>query len=247
MAYELHYWPGIQGRGEFIRLALEEAGAAYVDVGRQRDGKHRGMTKVMALLEGAAMPAFALPVLVDGEQVVGQVAAILDHLGAKHGLTPPDAAGRTRALQLQLTLADLTTEGHDVHHPLGAGLYYEQQREAALQRAPGFQEERLPKFLAYFERVLERNPAGPRYLLGGQLTYPDLSLFQLVEWLRYAFPRAAREALRSTPRVRALHARVRRRPRIAAYLKSPRRLPFSEEDVFRHYPELDSPARQTRP
>ncbi|MFT8246256.1 glutathione S-transferase [Roseomonas sp. BN140053] len=235
MAYELFYWPGIQGRGEFVRLALEEADAPYCDVAREsRDA-------VSAILgDAATVPIpFAPPVLRDGDLVIGQTAAILLHLGARHGLAPATEVGRLWCHQVQLTLADLVDEVHDTHHPVASSLYYEDQRPEAARRAENFRSERLPKFLGWCERVLARNPAGDAHLVGDALTYADLSLFQVVEGLRYAFPLAAARELAAMPRVVALHAAVARRPRIARYLASERRLPFNQQGIFRHYPELD--------
>ena len=242
MRYELCYWPTIQGRGEFVRLALEEAGLNYIDVARGRGGEEA----MLKLLDGrriGPMP-FAPPFLKVGDMLIGQTANILLYLGTRHGLAPRAEAGRLWANQLQLTIADLVQEVHDTHHPIAGGLYYEDQRKEARRRAADFLKHRAPKFLGYFERVLERNhqrASGRREgrLIGARLTYPDLSLFQVVEGLRYAFPRAVRRLERSCPRVLALHQRVKARPRVAAYLASARRLPFSEEGIFRHYPELD--------
>lgn len=236
MAYELYYWPGIQGRGEFVRLALEEAGAAYVDVAREH-----GVRPMLALMSGGeiAHPSFAPPFLKDGEVLIGQTANILLYLGGRLGLAPADEIGRLWAHQIQLTVADLVAEAHDVHHPVGLGLYYQDQKAEAARRAEEFRAERIPKFLGWFERVLAHNPAGDAWLVGDALGYPDLSLFQVVEGLTYAFPEAAGRALEATPKVAAVHARVKARPRVAAYLASERRLAPNEDDVFRRYPELD--------
>lgn len=241
MPYTLYYWPTIQGRGEFVRLALEEAGAAYVDVARGPDSKGRGMRKMMALLESDAVlrPPFAPPFLEDGDVVVAQTAAILFYLGPRLGLVPADETSRLWAQQIQLTLTDLVAETHDTHHPISTGDYYENQKPEARRRAKGFREERIPKFLGWCERILERNPSGPKHLVGAALSYPDLSLFQVVAGLRYAFPKATGRALADLPEVTALHAAVMRRPNIAAYLESERRIPFNTEGIFRHYPELD--------
>jgi glutathione S-transferase len=240
MRYELYYWAEIQGRGEFVRLALEAAGAAYVDVARQGNG----MAAMARLLEGKAVerPPFAPPFLRAGKQLIGQTANILLFLGARHGLAPANEAGRLWAHQLQLTIADLVQEIHDTHHPIASGLYYEDQRKEARRRAADFLESRAPKFLGYFEEVLARNPAGKGWLIGGRLTYPDLSLFQVVAGLRYAFPRAMRRIEKKLPRTVAVHDKVAARPRIAAYLASERRIPFNEYDIWRRYPELDEKA-----
>jgi glutathione S-transferase len=236
MPYELYYWPGIQGRGEFIRLALEEAGADYVDVARES-----GTGALTDLWESDELqtPSFAPPFLRDGKLVIGQSANILLHLGDKLGLAPKAAAGRLWTHQIQLTIADLVVEAHDTHHPLGADFYYEDQKSESGKRAAMFRKSRMPMFLAWFEQILDRNPKGDRHLVGARLTYADLSLFQVVEGLRYAFPKAAKRELRKTPRVIAVHDRVAEQPRIRRYLESDRRLPFNEHGIFRCYPELD--------
>ena len=235
MIYELYYWPEIQGRGEFVRLALEDAGAEYIDVARRRGGT----SAMLKLLDDEKIktPPFAPPFLKAGKVLIGQTANILLFLGMRHGLAPRSEAGRLWTNQLQLTIADLVVESHDTHHPIAAGLYYEDQRPAAKRRAADFLKSRAPKFLRYFEHVLERG--GRHYLLGRNLTYPDLSLFQVVEGLRYAFPKAMRRLEKKAPRVIALHDRVAQRPRIAAYLASERRIAFNEWGIFRHYRELD--------
>jgi len=237
MRYELYYWPQIQGRGEFVRLALEEAAAPYVDVAREPGGEDR----LVALLDerANATPPFAPPFLRAGRRMIAQTANILLFLGERHALAPKGDSARLWTHQLQLTIADLVAEVHDAHHPISAGLYYEDQRREAKKRTADLGANRLPKFLGYFERVLAANPSGPRYLVGARLTYADLSLFQIIAGLRYAFPKAMRTLARGHSRVIDLHERVRSRPRIAAYVASPRRIPFNTQGVFRHYPELD--------
>lgn len=236
MTYELYYWPGIQGRGEFVRLALEEAGAEYVDVARDA-----GADKLQAVLPdgGSEHPGFAPPVLKHKDLLIAQTANILMYLGPRHNLVPADDAGRLWEHQLQLTIADWVVEAHDTHHPLGGALYYEDQKEAARQRSKAFREQRIPKFMRYFETVLERNPAGSEYLVGDGVTCADLSLFQMIDGLRYALPNALEQMAPEYPNVMALHCRIAGRERIAAYLTSPRRTPFNESGIFRHYPELD--------
>ena len=242
MAYELHYWPTIQGRGEFVRLSLEAAGAPYVDVARGAASAGQGMAAMRRHLEGDGdvHPPFAPPFLVDGKVVVAQTSAILHHLGPRLKLVAAAEDARLWTLQIQLTIADMVAEVHDTHHPVGAGLYYEDQKAEARRRAGEFCGARLPKFARWFERILERNPAGPKHLVGARLSYADLSLFQLVEGLRYAFPKAAGRVLARTPRVLALHDRVAALPNVAAYLRSERRIAFNEEGIFRRYPELDA-------
>lgn len=238
MRYELYYWAGIQGRGEFVRLALEEAGADYADVARQPGGE-TAMQRLLGGKEGEH-PPFAPPFLKAGDLIIGQTANILLYLGAHHGLAPADEAGRLWAHQLQLTITDFVDEIHDTHHPIASSLFYEDQRREAAARTGDFLKSRAPKYLGYFERVLDRNPAEKGHLVGADLTYPDLSLFQVVSGLRYAFPRAMVRLEPKHPRVVALRNAVAARPRIAAYLGSDRRVAFNRHGVFRHYPELDT-------
>jgi glutathione S-transferase len=243
---ELYYWPGIQGRGEFVRLLLEEAGAAYVDVARARKTGLAAMQRFLAGEEAGALPLAPPFVRVDGV-VVSQTANILAFLAPRLGLMPSGAARRAEVQQIQLTLADLVDEAHDVHHPIAGSLYYEDQRAAAKRRARSFVGERLPKFLGWLEQILARNQrAASRWLVGADCTYVDLSAFQVVAGLRYAFPNAMTQLAPSMPLLLALHDRVAQRPRVAAYLKSKRRQPFNRMDVFRHYPELDAPPRRRR-
>jgi glutathione S-transferase len=242
MPYQLHYWPGIQGRGEFARLALEAAGASYVDVARGDAAAGQGLPALLHYLEDASVtrPPFACPLLVDGQRVIGQTAAILLYLGPRLKLVGASETDRLWTHQIQLTIADAVDEAHNTHHPVGSGLYYEEQQAEALRAAKAFRTERIPRFLGWLETVLARNPKGDKYLVGGRLSYADLSAFQLVEGLRYAFPKATQRALRKTPRLVALHARVAQQRRVAAYLRSERRLPFNEQGIFRRYPELDA-------
>ena len=240
MRYELYYWPTIQGRGEFVRLALEEAGADYTDIARlpERSG---GVAALMRMLEHApaGRPPFAPPILKAGKDVIAQTANILLYLAPRLGLVPKAQASRIWAHQLQLTVADLIAEVHEVHHPISASLYFEDQKREAKRRAGYLRKERLPKYLSYFEGVLESNSRGPRYALGASLTYVDLSLFQVIAGLDYAFPRAMKRLARKCRQLVELHERVAERPRVAAYLASDRRIAFNTQDVFRDYPELD--------
>ena len=241
MAYELHYWPTIQGRGEFVRLALEAAGVPYLDVARtaaDADLGAQGLLKAMADRHNS-QPPFAPPFLKDGDVVVGQTAAILQYIAPPLKLVVRNERLRTWTQQIQLTIADLVDEVHNTHHPVDSALFYEDQKPEALRCAQAFCSTRLPKYLQWFERIVVSNPAGPRHLVGGKVSYADLSLFQVVEGLRYAFPRAAAQALAKTPGVVQLHDRVAKMPKVAAYLRSERRLAFNEQGLFRHYPELD--------
>jgi glutathione S-transferase len=240
-SYELHYWPTIQGRGEFVRLAFEATGTPYSDIARGPEAKGRGLPALMRALNDpqAVQPPFAPPFLKDGDIVVGQTSLILQYLAPTLRLIGRSAQAQTWTQQIQLTIADMVSEAHDTHHPIASGLYYEDQKPEALRRATDFCRHRLPKYLHWFEAILTRNPAGTRHLVGGKLTYADLSLFQLIEGLNYAFPRATARTLASTPTLVQLHRRIGELPRIAAYLKSPRRIGFDEQGLFRRYPELD--------
>jgi glutathione S-transferase len=240
MVYELYYWPSIQGRGEYVRLALEEAGAQYIDVARAaRSGA--GEARIMRFLTGRGVkrPPFAPPFLKAGPLLIAQTANILMYLGERHGLAPKNAAGRLWVNGLQLTVADFVAEIHNTHHPIASSLYYEDQKQEAHRCSADFLKNRVPKFLGYFESILSHNSRVGAFLAGARLSYADLSLFQIVAGLRYAFPRAMAKAARRHRRVLSLHARVQERPRIAAYLASARRIPFNEDGIFRHYPELD--------
>jgi glutathione S-transferase len=236
--YELYYWPSIPGRGEFVRLALEDAAAPYVDVAREPGG----MRALMRFLDGKEPGArpFAPPFLKHGALVIAHTANILQYLGPRLKLAPRDEAARLVLHQHQLTITDLVAEVHDVHHPISPALYYEDQKREARRCAELFLRERVPRFLGYFEALLRANAAGKgRHVAGARTTYVDLSLYQVVEGLRYAFPNAMARAARSHRRLLALRDAVAARPSLTAYLKSPRRLAFNEECVFRHYPELD--------
>ena len=233
MKYELYYWPGIQGRGEYVRLALEEAGASYRDVAREG-----GSGAMMGVMEQGATPAFAPPFLKAGKLVIGQVANILLYLGSRHALAPKTEAGRLWVHQLQLTITDLVAEIHDTHHPLGSSLYYEDQRAPAKKRTEAFWSDRVPKYLGYFERILQDN--GGSTITGRKISYVDLSLFQILDGLRYAFPKRMKAFERKIPGLVDLHDRVAARPNIKAYLASERRIPFNEDGIFRHYKELDA-------
>jgi glutathione S-transferase len=241
MRYELYYWPGIQGRGEFVRLALEEAGADYVDVARLRRRAGGGMPALMRYLDGESIKhrPFAPPYLKAGRLLIGQTANILLFLAPRLGLVPADAASRLWAHQLQLTVGDFVDEAHDCHHPIASSLYYHQQKREARRRAKHFKAERIPKFLGYFEQVIAANRGGRGHMVGRSLSYVDLSMFQLVAGLRYAFPKTMARREPQYPRLLALHERVAARPNIAAFLASDRRTRYNEDDIFRHYPELD--------
>lgn len=239
--YLLYYWPSIQGRGEFVRLSLEEAGAQYRDIARE-SGKGAGISAMMKLLDSRSVkhPSFAPPFLKSGRLLIGQTANILQFLGHRHKLAPLDEAGRWWAQELQLTIADWVAEVHDTHHPVAVNLYYQEQKKEAKRRSADFLKNRVPKFLSYFEKILARNSRGAHYLTGSKVSYVDLSLFQMVAGLSYAFPKSTAAQARKFRRVFAHHARIQERERIAAYLASERRIPFNNDGIFRHYPELDA-------
>lgn len=241
MVYELYYWPGIQGRGELVRLALEEGGAKYVDIALLPENRGGGVPALRKYLEGSRVthPPFAPPFLKAGRKILGQTANILLFLGTPLKLAPREETGRLWVHQLQLTIADLVTEAHDTHHPLATGMYYSEQQAAARKRAQDFRDHRLPKFFDYFEKVLIGNRTAGPWLVGGRVTYADLSMAQAITGIRYAFPKAAEKSLRRRPRLNKLHDAVFDRPRIQSYVESGRRLAFNNDDVFRRYPELD--------
>ena len=231
MVYELWYWDGIPGRGEFVRLALEAGSIPYRDCARD-DGSD---ALVADMARERPDPPFAPPYLVADGMTIAQTANILHFLGERHGLAPADVAGRFWAAQLQLTIADAVDEAHDVHHPVDVSAYYEEQKPEAARRAESFRRGRMPRFLDYFERALA---ARGDWLAGDRWSYADLSLFQLIEGLRFAFPRRMKTLEPGHPRVVALRDRVAGLSELQDYLASPRRLPFSD-GIFRHYPELD--------
>jgi len=218
VSYDLYYWPSIQGRGEFVRLALEDAGADYVDVARGKNGVALMVRKLKQ------HHVFAPPFLCHGKLVVAQTALILHYLGPRLDLAPKAEAARLRLLQLQLTITDFLVEVHDTHHPIANSLYYEDQKAESLRRAKLFREQRIPKFLGYFETQATL-----------PFSYVSLSLFQVMEGLDYAFPETMRKA--NAKNLRRLQERIRKR--LTAYLSSPRRVPFNQSGLFRHYPELD--------
>jgi glutathione S-transferase len=240
--YALYYWPSLPGRGEFVRLILEQAGVSYDDVARRPKEQGGGVGAIMQMLgaTGPGLRPLAPPVLVHGDVRLAQMPNNCAYLGARHGLAPKDELGRFEAMQLQLTLADLITETHDTHHPVGKGLYYEQQKAEALRCALGFVDERMPKYLRYFETVLQANLAAPgQHLIGDALSYVDLSMNHVLRGLAYAFPSAFAHWSRDIPGLLALSDRVDVLPNIAAYRASTRCLPFGEQGIFRFYQELD--------
>ncbi|QNE32223.1 glutathione S-transferase [Sphingomonas sp. NBWT7] len=236
MTYRLWYWPDLQGRGEFIRLPLEAAGIAYEDCAR--DAGAEALVEDMEARTGRV--PFAPPYLEADGIIIAQVANILLYLGERHGLAPSALADRLWINQLQLTIADLVAEVHNVHHPVDMMAYYDEQASEAARAAAQFRAERLPKFLAHFEAAAGANTGD--WLAGDRWSYADTSLFQVVAGLRYMFPRRMAAIEQDYPRLIALHDRVAALPGIAAYLASDRRIAFNEDGIFRHYPELDDDA-----
>ncbi len=241
MAYEFFYWPEIQGRGEFVRLALEDAGADYIDVARGQESEGRGVPAMLALMrgEGTSHIPYAPPFLRDVNVIVSHTAVILLYLGGRIGLAPTDEDSRLWTHQIQLTITDIVKEVYNSHHPIDEDKWFHEQQDEAIARAAVFRKDRMPKFLGWFERILQANPAGADHLVGSSVTYADLSLFQLVEGLRFAFPLAVERELAKLPHVTALHQATAQRPRLKAYFESERRVPFKETGIFRRYPELD--------
>jgi len=230
--YELYYWPGFPGRGEFVRLALEAIGTPYRDVAFE-DGARDIVARGLAVPRDT--PPLAPPYLIADGMVIAQTANILLYLGEKHGIAPPDTAGRLWVNQIQLTIADFAVEAHNTHHPIGSMAYYEEQKPEALRAAENFRANRMPKYLTWFERILAHRGD---WLAGKDMSYADLSLFHVVEGLNFAFPRRMATVARDTPKVIKLRDAVAALPQIADYIASGRRQPFSN-GLFRHYPELD--------
>ncbi len=233
--YQLYYWPVLQGRGEFVRVLFEDAGIDYVDVARQPTENGGGVQALLAVMNdgiGGVVP-YAPPIIVMEEQVVWQTANVLQFVSRREGLVPDDLYAQARLHQLQLTITDLVSEVHDTHHPISTGLYYEDQKAEALLATQQFIDHRLPKFLRHFELNLGAS------FEPDAVTYVDLSMWQAIEGLKAAFPRAMAKTLPDHPKLSALHASVAARPRLAAYVASERRLPFNEDGIFRPYPELD--------
>lgn len=238
--YRLYYWPHIPGRGEFVRLVLEASGADYIDVGRLPEDEGGGAQAIGEFLaaDDDGAPAFAPPVLEHDDLVISQTSNICAYLARRHGLVADDERARLHANQLQLTMQDLLGEAHDTHHPIAVGQYYDDQKDAAVRRADAFVENRMPKFLDYFERAARQDASTP-HLVGDELTYVDLSMFHMLRGLAYAFPNAFADQESDVPTLLDLADEVAGREHIAAYLDSDRRIAFNEQGIFRHYPELD--------
>ncbi|BCA63173.1 glutathione S-transferase [Sphingomonas sp. HMP9] len=234
MAYKLWYWPSLQGRGEFVRLALEGAEIPYEDCARTA-----GEDGLMAdLNDRTGRTPFAPPYLELDGLVIAQVANILMYLGERHGLAPSTMADRLWLNQLQLTIADLVAEVHNVHHPVAMMDYYDDQKLEAARAAEQFREERLPKFLGHFEDAALANTGD--WLIDHKWSYADTSLFQIVEGLRYMFPQRMKTLEPDYPNLIRIHDQVAALPGIKAYLNSDRRIAFNTDGIFRHYPELDA-------
>ncbi len=233
MAYELWYWPDIPGRGEFVRLAMEAMGLDYDDCARRLGAE--ALVADMAARRGRT--PFAAPYLASEGLVVAQVPNILMFLGERHGIVPSGMRDRLWLNQIQLTVTDIVAEVHAVHHPIATGDYYEDQQAEAIRAATQFRDERLPKFLDWFEAAIRDTPGD--WLIDHHWTYADTSLFQLVAGLRYMFPQRMATLEPDYPAIVRLHDAVATLPGVRAYLKSDRRLPFNEDGIFRHYPELD--------
>ncbi|TGZ76456.1 glutathione S-transferase [Ascodesmis nigricans] len=238
MADQLVYWPGFPGRAEPIRLALEEAAAEYDDTPGGMDELMKYVTPEFVDPNGNT-PPFAPPILKVGNHLLYQTTNILLFLGPKLGLIPDDELGLYQVNELALTAWDLSDEAHNTHHPIGVGLYYEDQKDAAAENAKQFRESRIPKFFGFFNRVLEQNKASNSdYLVGSSLTYADLVLWQVIDGLKFAFPKATERELGKLELLKAFYDRVKERPRIKEYLGSKRRQKYSN-GLFRHYEELD--------
>jgi len=232
VSYQLWYWPNIPGRGEFVRLALEAAEIDYEDMAREKGAE----ALVEDLQSRSGIKPLAPPYLVDGDLCIGQTANILAILADRHDFGAGELETDLQLIQLQLDVTDIVAEVHNVHHPVSGNLYYHDQMDAAYEAAQNFRDTRIPHFLDHFEGALEEN-GGP-YMLGDSWTHIDTSLFQLMEGLDYMFPSRMRSL--DYPRLELCRQAVMEIDGIEQYLASDRRLPFNEDGIFRHYPELDS-------
>ena len=239
--YGLHYWPTIQGRGEFVRFALEYAGIRYIDVARDpRQRRWRGGTARVTCGRRSTSSGVCAALSATVDMVIGQTfqhsSCFWDRI-MRSRRSMRRAGGGTH--QLQLTLADFVAEVHDTHHPIGVGLYFEDQRAEAGRRARVSRRAcaEIPRLLRARGRG---NPAGSGLLVGQDVTYADLSLFQVVAGLRYAFPKMMAK-IGPIAAARRIARSIADEPRIASYLASSRRIAFNEEGIFRHYAELDPP------
>ena len=237
--YRLVYWPTIPGRGEFVRVILEDVGAAYIDVARLPEAEGGGSRAVVGFLADPppGLRPLACPVLVADDLVLAQSVAIAMLLGERHHRLPGDGAGRYGVQQVLLTMTDLVAEVHSVHHPISTSLRYEDQREAAIVGARPFHAQRLPKYLDWLERLLADN--GDEVLVGAGTTVADLWVLPLLDGLDYAFPRSMAALAPRVARLRGLRDRVASRPPLVTYLASARHRPHNLSGIFRHYPELD--------
>ncbi|KJZ73419.1 hypothetical protein HIM_07213 [Hirsutella minnesotensis 3608] len=245
--YELIYWPGLPGRGEFIRLLFEEAGVSYTDTAK--NGDEQAVATVVDYMgpdnKGDANnpPIFASPVLKHGSLVLNQTPNILLYLAPKLGLAPaPGDDALFHLNQLVLTILDgLVNEVHETHHPIAVSRYYNEQKPEAKKRSKAFTDERLPKYLGYLQRVLEAKTSGSGpWLYGDSLTFADLVLFQSIDGTNYAFPKTMANLKGSGKYdgVFKLYDAVKDRPKIKDYLASDRRAQYGE-GIWRHYPELE--------
>ncbi|MBI4814756.1 MAG: glutathione S-transferase family protein [Deltaproteobacteria bacterium] len=236
--YELFYWPGIQGRGEFVRLAFECVGAPYEDVARRPESAGGGSKAIIEILQDeSGASVFAPPILRHGARLVSHTANILAYVGPRLGLVGESEVARDTAHQLQLTVTDFVAEIHNTHHPVSPSLYFEDQVEEAKRATHHFLESRMPKYLRHFEKTATRS-GGP-WILGDAMTYVDLSMFQLHEGLSYAFPQSFVTFRARIPHLVSIVEAVRRLEQVQKYLSSERRLSFNQHGLFRRYPELE--------
>ncbi|EJU05030.1 glutathione S-transferase C-terminal-like protein [Dacryopinax primogenitus] len=254
--YILHYWGGIPGRGEYVRLAFEYAGVSYTD--------SNDSAKLLKTLRSTSPSHFAPPMLeLPNGKILSQTPAILNYLAPKLGLAGEkgnllknaveddderEEAEFERSIvnQLVLTALDLCVEAHDSHHPIASSLYYEDQKQEALRRAEDFLKLRIPKYLAHFEETLRKNKVSHSHLVGKTTTTADLVLFHVVDGLLYAFPRrmGALDKGGKYKRVLKLHEKIMAEGGIKEYVESGRRRKFGV-GLFRHYPELDGEDEDT--
>ncbi|MXO64197.1 glutathione S-transferase [Altericroceibacterium endophyticum] len=237
MVYDFWYWPTLPGRGDFIRYPLEAAQIPYTDCARDAEDGFAAVAEHLEAKQGCH--AFAVPLLETGSESIAQTANILLFLNQEHGLGPSDAAGMRYLNQLQCDIADITEEVHAVHHPISTAFYYEDQRDAAIQSAEKFREQRIPKYLAHFERIANAHD-GDWLLEGDSWSTGDTSIAYLLDGLHFMFPLRMAALQSDYPTIHQIQQKTFALEYLDAYRASDRCAAFGTEGIFRNYPELDA-------
>ena len=207
-----------RGRGEIIRLVLAEAGQDWQEhvVARGTPPVNGRPTDFPALQATGELPFNALPVWEEpGGFRLAQSAAIANHLARAHGLRGKSAAEEAKVDEALGAADDVRMELRKVFTAAP------EQRAAARAELA---EKALPRWFGFLERLLKANHGGTGYLVGDGLTVADLALWYAVE---LAVDNELGAALPAHPLLEAWYRRVAARPRIAGYLKSPRRPAFA--------------------